>query len=144
VTGMLGYGGTLTVTNLGGILAGGDSFQLFSSANRSNSFATVNLPPLPPGRTWDLNLTNGVLSVMPAVPASPTNLTHSVSNSVLTLSWPGNYLGWLLQVQTNPLNLGLSSNWFFISGSEAVTSTNMLLNTLNPAMFFRMAYTNAP
>ena len=35
------YGGTLTVTNLGGTLANGDSFQLFSSTAYSGAFTSI-------------------------------------------------------------------------------------------------------
>jgi fibronectin-binding autotransporter adhesin len=58
------YGGTLTVTNLGPLLQGGDTFQLLSGTP-SGSFAATNLPALAPGLSWDasqLNV-NGRLSV---------------------------------------------------------------------------------
>jgi fibronectin-binding autotransporter adhesin len=64
VAASIAYGGTLTVTNLGPMLLGGDTFQLFSGA-LSGSFAATNLPALAPGLSWDasqLNV-NGRLSV---------------------------------------------------------------------------------
>lgn len=63
------YGGTLTVTNLGGTLAPGDSFKVFYSTIYNGSFATLNLPPLGTGLAWNTNsLTNGILSVIATVP----------------------------------------------------------------------------
>jgi autotransporter-associated beta strand protein len=62
------------------------------------------------------------------------------SGSTLALSWPTN-LGWILQSQTNALNVGLvvnSNAWFDISGSSSVTSTNYTLNPTNPTVFFRL------
>ncbi len=55
ITGMdlLNYGGALTVTNLGGTLAAGDSFTLFSSAAYAGSFSSIQLPPLTAGLKWD-------------------------------------------------------------------------------------------
>jgi len=59
------YGGTLTVTNLAGTLAPGDSFRIFYATTFSGAFATFNLPALGVGLDWNTDaLTNGVLSVV--------------------------------------------------------------------------------
>ena len=58
------YGGTLTLTNLGGALQSGDTFTLFDAVSDVGSFATRILPPLQPGLSWHTNgLTNGIISV---------------------------------------------------------------------------------
>ncbi len=63
------YGGTLTVTNLAGTLAPGDSFRIFYATTNSGVFATFNLPSLGVGLAWNTNaLTNGVLSVIATAP----------------------------------------------------------------------------
>jgi autotransporter-associated beta strand protein len=70
----------------------------------------------------------------------PGRIQFSVSGSTLSLSWPTN-LGWILQDQTNTLNVGLVANsnaWFDVSGSASVTSTNITINPANPTMFFRL------
>jgi len=62
----------------------------------------------------------------------------SVSGSTLTLSWPTNG-GWILQSQTNALNVGLTVNpntWFDIPSTASVTSTNIPMNPANPTVFF--------
>jgi autotransporter-associated beta strand protein len=61
----IAYSGTLTVTNLGGTLADGDSFKIFYATNNSGSFATLNLPALGAGLAWNTTgLANGVLSIV--------------------------------------------------------------------------------
>ncbi len=72
------------------------------------------------------------------LPTTPTNLTYSVTASILTISWPQNYTGWLLQTQTNSLS---SNNWFVVPGSA---TTNWMLLPMNPAantsIFFRLLH----
>jgi autotransporter-associated beta strand protein len=64
-SGAVTFGGTLTVTNLAGTLAAGDSFMLFQAAACNSSFAVWNLPALGTGLAWNTNsLTNGVLAVI--------------------------------------------------------------------------------
>jgi autotransporter-associated beta strand protein len=143
------YGGTLIVTNAtGATLADGDAFVLFSaSGTKTGNFTNIVVAPAAPGLIASFNPTNGTLSLVSAVvppPSTPTNLTFSVTSSNITLSWPTNYQGWYLQMQTNLLNKGLSTNWSTIAGSESVTSTNLPITKTDPAVFFRMVYTNAP
>ena len=72
----------------------------------------------------------------------PGPIHFSVSGSTLALSWPTN-LGWILQDQTNALNVGLIANsnaWFDISNSASVTSTNITINPANPTVFFRLRH----
>ena len=74
------------------------------------------------------------------VPTTPTNLYYNVSNKTLTISWPSNYLGWVLQVQTNSLTAGLTTNWITIPASAAITMTNVPLGGTNPSVFYRLMY----
>jgi hypothetical protein len=76
----------------------------------------------------------------PAVALNPTHLTSVLSGNVLTLSWPADHLGWRLQVQTNALPTGLSTDWVTLPGSDLVSSTNITINPGNGAVFFRMVY----
>jgi autotransporter-associated beta strand protein len=78
----LAFGGTLTVTNIGGPLQAGDSFQLFSGAI-SSAFASTNLPPLSSTNLfWDTSKFNshGILAVALAAP------------TILPLAWNGTNL----------------------------------------------------
>jgi autotransporter-associated beta strand protein len=87
----------------------------------------------------------GSLLVVPPAPLInplPGTIQASVSGSTLTLAWPTN-AGWILQSQTNALNVGLvadSNAWFNVPGSDLVTSTNMAINPENGAVFFRMVH----
>ena len=72
------------------------------------------------------------------VPSAPPNLTLSIGRSSLTLDWPTDYLGWILQEQTNALNLGLGTNWTDIPGTALVRSTNLPILPENPAVFYRL------
>jgi hypothetical protein len=60
------YGGTLVLTNLGGTLANGDSFNLFSASVYAGGFANL-LPAIPgAGLAWDTAslVTNGTLRIV--------------------------------------------------------------------------------
>jgi autotransporter-associated beta strand protein len=83
-------------------------------------------------------------SLVPSIPPYGTNLTYSVSGGQITLNWPSNYLGAYLQVQTNQLNKGLSTNWTTLEGSQSNTSFTLPLSVTDPSVFFRMVHTNAP
>lgn len=83
----LTYGGTLTVTNTGGTaLAAGDTFTLFSAGSYSGSFATINLPALPPDLVWNTSTlsTNGSIQVAGLQPTVATSASASPS-SVMTM-----------------------------------------------------------
>ena len=67
----------------------------------------------------------GSLQVVPSLPSSPTNLMFSVSGNTLSLSWPSNYVGWILQ--TNVINVGVSNDWYNVPGSE--TNTQLTCST---------------
>jgi hypothetical protein len=65
-------------------------------------------------------------------------VTATVSGGVVSLSWPSDNIGWWLQVQTNSLAIGLSTNWVDLAD---VTMTNQMvlpLNTGNGCVFYRL------
>lgn len=77
--GALTYGGTLVVTNLGGTLTTGDSFQLFNAGSYSGNFSGLILPTLT-GWGWNTNgLTNGVISVVPTAPQIISDLPLEIT-----------------------------------------------------------------
>ena len=138
----LNPGAVLTVNNIGSNnLAGGDTFTLFS-APVPGSFSVTNLPALPSTNlVWVNNLAvNGTLAVtnLSAGPTGPAQLTNSVTGSTLSLSWPASQ-GWRLQMQTNSLSVGLSTNWVYITDGS-VSSTNITVNPSKPAVFYRLIY----
>ena len=129
------YGGTLVVTNLSGTLTAGNQFTLFSAANPANNFSSISGTP-GTNLAWSFNPTNGVLSVVSTMATNPTNITAVVSGLTLTLSWPTDHLGWVLQ--TNSLNIALPADWFDVVGSEASTTAIIDMDPMNPSVFFRL------
>jgi fructan beta-fructosidase len=67
------------------------------------------------------------------------NVSYSLSGTGLAMSWPANYLGWVLQVQTNSLTVGLSTNWVDVDGSANMIATNIPVNLSNPTTFYRLS-----
>ncbi len=142
VNGNTTYGGTLTVNNITSDatpLTTSDTFQLFTvSGSPSGNFTTISGSP-GSGLAYNFNPVSGVLSVVASsIATNPTNITFSVSGSTLSLSWPADHLGWILQSQTNNLSVGISTNWSDVAGSAAVTSTNLTIIPANPTVFYRL------
>ena len=136
VNGNITYGGTLAVANLAGPLVAGDSFTLFSGTSLPGNFANVTGSA---GTGLAFSFTNGVLTVVASsVATNPTNITFSVSGSTLTLAWPADHLGWILQSQTNALSAGLSGNWFDLPGSGSSTQAVFTISPSNPSVFYRL------
>jgi autotransporter-associated beta strand protein len=91
----------------------------------------------------------GSLKVVPlAPPVNPLpgpiqfNVSGVAGANTLALSWPTN-LGWILQSQTNALNVGLtvnSNSWIDVTSSASITSTNISINPTNPTVFFRLRH----
>ena len=76
--------GTLTATLINGFVPNiGDSFTILSGP-ASGAFDTLNLPPLPPDRQWQVSIGSVVLTVMPAVATSAeinvVKLTNGTNN----------------------------------------------------------------
>jgi autotransporter-associated beta strand protein len=142
--GAVAYGGSLVVTNIGGTASAtnGASMQIFTTAG-SGTFAATNLPSLPTGLVWDLSTigADGTIRIAASsVNTTPPTLTNHLSGNLLTLSWPLDHTGWILQAQTNSVNVGLTTNWFPVPGSS---STNQIIMTVNPAngtVFYRLFY----
>lgn len=66
-------------------------------------------------------------------------LTWTNSGSNLVFSWPADHRGWLLQVQTNSLNLGIGANWVTVPGSASVVSVTNTVNPANDSVFYRLS-----
>ena len=113
----------------------GNSFTNIFYASHTGIFTNTAWPA---GIVWSTNYypTYFVLSVVSARPIM-TSLFTSKTNLLIT--WPTNYLGWELQIQTNTLGHGLGTNWVTYAGSMTTNSENILVVHTNPAVFFRMA-----
>lgn len=126
----ISYGGTLSLTNLGGTINSGDSFKLFYANNYSNTFAKI-LPAIPrAGLAWDTSaLNSGTLKVTTAVtPRPPIGVSLAGGNLVVaggTSSLAG--VTYYLLASTNlalPLAnwLPVATNVFDGNGFGAVTN----------------------
>jgi len=131
------YGGTLVVTNLEGALTNGSQFTLFSAVSATNNFSSISGSP-GAGLAWNFNPTNGVLSVINGIAANPTNIIASISSGVLTLTWPADHLGWL--VQSNSVNLAVPADWYDLSNTAAGTSYTITLNPAQANVFYRLRH----
>lgn len=78
----------------------------------------------------------GLLLINPE-PTTPPALTATVSGGVLTVSWPLDYTSYQLYAQTNPRNVGLSTNWVPVPGVVS-NSLSAPLNPALPAVFYRL------
>ncbi len=137
---------TLVITNTGAALADGDHFTLFNKAVNSNLFASVTLPATDPTGTtnyvWQNDLAvDGTITLVSGgvspINQNPPPIFTSFNGSTLSLSWPTNS-GWILQMQTNSLSSGLSTNWVDVLGSQDMTSTNITVNANQPTVFYRL------
>jgi autotransporter-associated beta strand protein len=135
----LTYGGTLTVTNLAGTLALGDSFQLFNATTYDGDFAAMTLPGLGAGLVWNWTPTTGTLTVVkgetPPVLSGFGPLTGS--SFPLTFSGPSGQTYKVLASTNVALPLAgwmqLTSGTF---GTSAVTYTDIAAT--NNARFYRI------
>lgn len=66
---------------------------------------------------------------------NPTNITASVSSNTLTIAWPADHIGWILQAKTNGLSTG---QWFDLPGSDVVNAVVIPRNPANTSVFYRL------
>jgi len=84
-----------------------------------------------------------VKNLYTGVNTNPTNISATVTGNLLSLTWPGDHLGWRLVAQTNSLNAGLNpatNAWFTVNGSTGVTNEVFTMNPANAAVFYRLVY----
>ena len=137
VAGPLALGGTLTVTNTGtNAITAGDSFQLFNAGSFSGGFASVTLPGLSGGLSWNTNNLN-------------VNGTISVSNLTYTLTYAAGTNGTLAGTSPQTVNYGMSGtavtavpnggyhfvNWSDGSAANPRTDTDVTGNVTVTANF---------
>ena len=140
VSGGLTYGGTLVLKNTTGTLAPNDTFTLFPTPG-TGTFTIVSQTP---GQTvtWDTSAlaTSGTVKVVSAVASAPVAITSANTSSNLTLSWPAGQTGYTLQMQSNPLTVGISTNWVNVAGSSSTNSMTVPINPANGSVFYRLVF----
>jgi len=144
VTGLtsVNYDGTLTVNNLAGNLAYGNSFPLFSAISHTGGFATLSLPALTNGLAWAWNPTNGTLTVAsntvvpPDTNTSPGLIRFALNGGNLNLSWDPAQAGWMLQ--SNSVNLADPDSWYNVPNTQQGTNFLIPMNASSPQVFYRL------
>ncbi|HEY1786519.1 MAG TPA: LamG domain-containing protein [Verrucomicrobiae bacterium] len=139
----LGY--VWTNVTQGGVIASG-------TANGTTLNATLNYPNVP--ASWNTNrlelivsnaygVTNAffTLSLTNAIATNPTNIVATVKNgNQLVLSWPFDHTGWQLQVQTNPVTVGITPNWITVPNSATTDQITVPIILTNGCVFYRLMY----
>jgi hypothetical protein len=78
--------------------------------------------------------------VVVTVNPNSTNIVFSVTNNLITLSWPFDHTGWTLQAQTNDVTVGLSTNWVNVAGSMTTNQVTEPVDPNNGTVFYRLFY----
>jgi fibronectin-binding autotransporter adhesin len=132
-SGSINYGGTLSIANLAGTLAAGDSFKLFNGTSYTGVFAAINPATPGAGLTWDTSSlnSNGTLKIATGA-VSPTISGITVSGGNIVISGTSNAgSGGTYHVLTST-NLALPvASWTVLtngtfSGSGNFSVTNMM------------------
>ena len=130
--------GTITVTNLGAALQTGDNFVLFPGKTVTGG-STLTVTGA--GMLWTNKLAlDGSIEVLgiapPPVNPNPTNITVSVSDGQMTISWPSDHIGWLLQ--SNGVSITDAGAWVTIPDSGSTTQFTFPVNVSLSNVYFRM------
>ena len=145
VTGAASLNGSLIVKNNNYAPAAGASFTILSAGSLSGTFTNVTN-----GRVAVANSTTASYQVLytgtsviltnylsGGVNPTPVSITTSVSGGNLVLTWPTGP-GWVLEVQTNTLSTGLSTNW--VRQSSANSPYTVTPNSSKGTVFYRLVY----
>lgn len=94
---------------------------------------------------FEVSATNDVGASPESIPASarptspdPTQIATVANGSQLQLHWPQDHTGWILQVQTNTIGVGLGTNWFTVPNSTATNLWSAPFDAANGSVFFRL------
>jgi hypothetical protein len=79
------------------------------------------------------------VSARPMAATAPS-MTMAHTSGQLTLFWPADHTGWLLQAQTNGLNTGLGTNWVTLGDSDTNNQASIPIDTTNGSVFFRLIH----
>jgi autotransporter-associated beta strand protein len=143
VNGGLTFGGALIVTNLGPALALGDRFSLFSAPG-TDTFATLNLPPLGSGLAWSNKLgVDGTIEVVAqAPPPQPqfSSISQSGTNLILVYGGATNQTARVLSSTDVALPI---VNWTPVQtnivGADGKFTNSIPVNPSEPQRFYRIS-----
>jgi autotransporter-associated beta strand protein len=137
------------VNNTGPQLTVGTTSTIIAAATTGNPGGVAGvLPPVTVTgngnsgtATLQINNTGGLdLVVVSSMASDPTNLSYTVSGGTLTLTWPGDHLGWI--AQSNSVSLANTNDWFDITGSQSGTNLVIPISPAQSKVFYRLRYPN--
>jgi hypothetical protein len=135
------------VNNIGTQLGAGGNYKIIAKATTGNAGLVAGTVPASVSVGGNgaagpaaLQIMGGelYLNVALSLPRSGTNLMFSMSAHQLTLSWPTNYTGWLLQ--SNSVNLASTNDWFTVPGSASTNRIQINLTPTQTNVFYRMVH----
>ena len=138
------YGGTLSVVNLDGTLAVGQSYKLFSATSYAGAF--TNIVPAAPGANlaWDTSslAVDGTLKIATAAATPPQIGTITLGGGNVVISGNGGTPNNNYQVVTSSIVTVPASNWGVLAtatfdGSGNFSFTNAVDPDL-PQLFYRI------
>ena len=128
-----------------GLVAGDSVTGVTLTSTGAAAVAAVGNYPIVPSAAvgtgvanYTITYNNGTLAVVQTLPATGTNVAFNLNGNQLTLSWPTNYIGWLLQ--SNSVNVTDTNSWFTVTGSAATNSVIITVDPAKPQVFYRMAH----
>jgi Glycosyl hydrolase catalytic core/Concanavalin A-like lectin/glucanases superfamily/Putative Ig domain/Protein of unknown function (DUF642) len=105
-----------------------------SAATHTLAFVGTDLP----GGDNTVFLDN--VRIMPEPSLTPPQMGWQMASRQIQLSWPVDHYGWHLEMQTNPIGVGLGTNWSTVPGSQITNMFAVPMNAENGSVFFRLVY----
>jgi polygalacturonase len=131
---------TINVTNAAGFGAG--LYTLFTYAGSASGTYALGSAPANYNYLFDTNTAGKIQLVVSPLGMSeaPVSLVCSNSGGQLALSWPQDHTGWFLEIQTNAVTKGLSTNWTLLTGSAMTNQYYLPISPANGSVFLRLYY----
>jgi autotransporter-associated beta strand protein len=137
--------------NLGSNVVAAEAIELTGTNLSATNAYTLGGAPINPNGSWAGGVqsvtfaTNGVITfIVPTITAvllnpvlAPTNIVSTLTGNQLNLSWPSNYIGWLLQ--SNSQNITVPGDWFTVPGSGSTDRFQVTIQPNQTNVFYRMA-----
>jgi len=142
ITGSATVGGNaFTVNTANGLPLANGTYVLVQASGAitsSGSYPAVTGTGIGSGSQGAISVAGSqvILTVSTATVLPPANITFSRSGSTLTLTWPADHLGYILQ--SNSVNLMIPADWFNIPGSSSVTNFPITIQPGQSNVFFRL------
>ncbi len=83
---------------------------------------------------------NSIKASAQTVSTAALPLSFTTGNGLIQFAWPLDHLGWHLQMQTNPPDTGLGTNWLVVPNSNLTNQFSVPIDPANGNVFFRLTY----